>query len=428
MRVSFSIGIATYMPEDHLASHEDLLSRVDQALYDAKAEGRNRISTWETFQSRQRNITAKPAPGSVAPLVAASDGVTNRVLVVDDDAPMGVMLSRMLKPVGFNVEVKTTADEGIAAIKAKTGEFDVVLTDLSLPGEDGFAFLKAIEQIDPTVVRIVITGHATLDNAIAAMRHGAYDFVGKPFVLEQLLAVLKRAIQYRRLVVENQRYQHYLEDMIQAKNAEVLAALEEIKRSYEFMLEALVAMLDAREFETRQHSGRVRDLTLILAAHMQFDGAALKDIGRGALLHDIGKIGIPDAILLKPGAFTDDEWQVMKQHPKIGYNFLKNSAFLKNASEIVLEHHEHYDGTGYPRGLSGEQICLGARIFSVIDVYDALRSPRRYKKSMSVDEASEEIRSQSGSHFDPAIVKAFFECHEKIENTGMWSYSAVMSS
>jgi response regulator RpfG family c-di-GMP phosphodiesterase len=278
------------------------------------------------------------------------------------------------------------------------------------------------------VVRIVITGHATLDNAVASMRHGAYDFVGKPFVRDQLITVLNRALRYRRLVVENQRYQYHLEDMIRSKNGEVLAALDEIKRSHYFTLEALVAILDSRESETSQHSGRVRDLTMILAAHMQLDDAALNDIGRGAQLHDIGKIGIPDAILLKSGALTDDEWVVMKQHPVIGYNFLKQSSFLKNAAEIVLAHHEHYDGTGYPRGLQGEQICLGARIFSVIDVYDAMRSPRRYKKSMSVEEASEEIRSHSGSYFDSAIVKVFFECHAKIENAGMWSHFVAMSS
>ncbi len=422
LRLTLSMGIASFLPDDHVPSHEEILARADQALYEAKAQGRNRLCAWEDLQARLRAPPdapgAEPAPGA---------GLSGRLLIVDDDPQMGRLLSRMLNPLGLRTELKSSADEGLTSLRDQPGRYDVVLTDLSLPGQDGFAFLSALDQLDPTLVRIVITGHATLDNAVAALRHGAYDFVGKPFVRDQLLAVLQRALQYRRLVVENQRYQQHLEDMIRAKNAEVIAALDELRRSYEFTLEALVAMLDAREFETRQHSTRVRDLTLLLATSMGFDGEALKDIGRGALLHDIGKIGIPDAILLKPGALNEDEWQVMRQHPTIGHAFLERSPFLQQAADIVLAHHERFDGSGYPRGLQGEAICLGARLFSVIDVYDAMRSPRRYKPAISAEDAVAEIRRLSGVHFDPAIVAGFLECQGKIENAGLWATSSAMA-
>ncbi len=429
LRLTLSLGLASFLPDDHVASHEDILARADRALYDAKVAGRDRVSTWEQAQARlQREASGTAEVDAVAAPLPAGESLGGRILLVDDDAAMGMLLARMLQPAGVQTEVRHTAAEGIALLQEKAGDFDVVLTDLSLPGQDGFAFLKAIEALDPALVRIVITGHATLDNAVAALRHGAYDFVGKPFVREQLLAVLKRALQYRRLVVENRRYQVYLEEMIRSKNAEVLAALDEIRRSYDFTLEALVAMLDAREFETRQHSVRVRELTLLLAGQLGIDGTALKDIGRGALLHDIGKIGIPDAVLLKPGAFTPDEFEVMKQHPSIGFAFLKGSSFLKPAAEIVLAHHEKFDGTGYPRGLRGEEICLGARIFAVVDVYDALRSPRRYKPALSAEASVDEIRRHSGTHFDPAVVEAFLACQERMEHVGMWSYAAAMAT
>jgi len=168
---------------------------------------------------------------------------------------------------------------------------------------------------------------------------------------------------------------------------------------------------------------RVRDLTLVLARTMGIEGRQLEEIGRGALLHDIGKIGIPDSILLKPGKLTEDEWEVMRRHPVIGHRFLTNSAYLKTAAALVLSHHERWDGRGYPQGLAGEDISLGARIFAVIDAYDAMRSSRVYKHSVSMEKAVAEIRDKSGSQFDPSIVEAFLQCVTELEKIGRWSVS-----
>ena len=208
--------------------------------------------------------------------------------------------------------------------------------------------------------------------------------------------------------------------MVRSKSGQISDALEQTKASYQFTLEAMVAMLDAREREISQHSKRVRDLTMALARHIGVESPELEEIGRGALLHDIGKIAIPDSVLQKPGALDGDEWDVMKNHPQIGFSFLASSAFLKTAGEIVLSHHEHFDGHGYPRGLKGEEICLGARIFAVIDAYDAMRSRRIYKTLMSAEDALKEITLKNGTQFDPMVVKAFIECQAQIEEIGHW--------
>lgn len=169
----------------------------------------------------------------------------------------------------------------------------------------------------------------------------------------------------------------------------------------------LVSALDLREHNTRMHSQRVREYTELIADHLVVDEKMKREIGLGALLHDVGKIAVPDQILLKPGKLTDQEWEEMRKHPEAGYRIVRQIGFLKDAAEIVYSHHEQFDGHGYPRGLKGEDIPLGARMFMVADVYDALTSERPYHSPVTYDEAIAEIKRQSGSHFDPIIVDTF---------------------
>ncbi|OGV41579.1 MAG: hypothetical protein A2X46_02710 [Lentisphaerae bacterium GWF2_57_35] len=341
------------------------------------------------------------------------------ILVVDDDPGICRILELMLKEAGHQVVSCQTVSDALELLKSRR-RYDIVLADLKLPDEDGFSLLGKVREMDSSIVRIVITGHVTAEHVISSMRHGAYDFIRKPFAKEDLLIIMERALEYRRLMLENLRYRRHLEEMVRAKSGQISEALDQIKASYQFTLEAMVAMLDARERELSQHSQRVRDLTVALAQHMGVKSPDLEEIGRGALLHDIGKIAIPDAVLQKPGALDADEWDVIKNHPQLGYSFLASSSYLKTAAEMVLSHHEHYDGRGYPRGLKGEDICLGARIFAVIDAYDAMRSRRVYKTFVSKDEALEEICSKSGSQFDPTVVEAFMDCRHRIEELGHW--------
>ena len=200
-------------------------------------------------------------------------------------------------------------------------------------------------------------------------------------------------------------------------------AVDQITDSYQCTLEAMADMLDARERKTGAHSKRVARMAVVLARKLGASPEEIEIIGTGARLHDIGKIGIPDAILLKAGPLTDEEREIMKTHPRLGYNVIKAGPGLEPASEIVLAHQERFDGSGYPRGLKGEDICLGARIFAVVDAYDAIRSDRPYSRGRGAAETLAEIVRHSGTQFDPAVVEVLRSCQAEIEDVGRWTAS-----
>lgn len=418
LRATISIGASTMLAgAGHSA--ETFLIQADRALYRAKQTGRNKLCfADEVPPSPLRD----PAADCFAPAAPAGTMDSRRVvLVVDDDSSVCGLFRRMLAREGFDVLVAQTTTEALAIAERERGMIDVALVDLNLGGEDGLDLLKKLRNVDESTIGIIITGQATLENAVAALQHGAYDFVQKPVAPAQLSAVLKRATKYRHLVLENKRYQSHLEDMVREKNAALSRALDQATDSYQFTLEAIADMLDTREKKTGAHSKRVSRLAVILARKMGVSLDEIEIIATGALLHDIGKVGIPDAILLKTGPLTDAEREIMKTHPHLGYNVIKAGPGLEPASEIVLAHQEHFDGTGYPRGLKGEEICLGARIFAVADTYDAIRSDRPYSQGRSAQAALEEIVRFSGTQFDPAVVEALKKCQVDIEDVGGWS-------
>jgi putative nucleotidyltransferase with HDIG domain len=277
-----------------------------------------------------------------------------------------------------------------------------------------------IRETDRLVLPIVLTGYATKESAVASLRRGAFEFIEKPILREELLAVVDRALDHRRLRMENERYRLRLEEMVRQKSAALVEALEQVKHSYDFTLQVLAGLLDAREHNTGQHSVRVREMAITMGEALNMTEEGLSKLGQGALLHDIGKIAVPDAILIKPGPLTDEEWKIMKTHPEVGYNILKTSPYLADVAELIYSHQERFDGTGYPRRLKGEAIPLGARIFAVVDAYDAMRSDRAYRPAMSVVQAVEEIRRCSGTQFDPGVVNAFMRCQLDMERIGNW--------
>jgi putative nucleotidyltransferase with HDIG domain len=246
-----------------------------------------------------------------------------------------------------------------------------------------------------------------VSTAVDSLRMGAFDFVTKPFDMPSIRRAVKRALERRQLLVENRSYQEELERKVRERTEELNGALKEVEESYRDTLEALVTSLDAREHETQAHSQRVREYTLTLARKIGLKEEDLVPVGRGALLHDVGKIGVPDSILLKPGKLTSEEWVEMKKHPAIGFEILRSIKFLESAAEIVLSHQERWDGKGYPNGLEGPDIPLGARIFAVVDTLDAMTSDRPYRKALSYQAALDEIRRCSGTQFDPRVVEAF---------------------
>ena len=238
----------------------------------------------------------------------------------------------------------------------------------------------------------------------------------KPFDRTQLLAVVARALEHGRLLKQNVAYRQNLEDIISARTSRLRATMVDLEKSYDITLEAMGDALDLRDAETEGHSRRVTAYAIALAREVGLDTEQLRIIARGAFLHDIGKIATPDYILLKPGKLDPGEVEIMRQHCARGYEMVRKIPFLLSASEIVYAHQETFDGTGYPRGLRGEEIPLGARIFAIADTLDAVTSDRPYRKGRSFAEAREEIGRYSGSQFDPSIVKVFMGMPE-----GLWS-------
>ena len=425
LQLTCSLGIASNLGPEPPRDIAQLWQQADYALYAAKRGGRNRLCIWspELIQAPSAPEAAVPVAPSSAP--ARSDGVRGHILVVDDDDNICRLIQRALARHQFAVTTETSVPAAKVRLAQQPGCFDVVFIDLVIGTESGIELLQHLQQKDRLLINVVMTGHATVDNAVKCLRHGAYDFVQKPFSPEQLVAVVERALTYKKLLYENARYQLHLEDMVREKSAALAEAYERIKQSYEFTLEAVVAMLDAREHSTGQHSQRARKLALILGREMGLPTEPLSDLGHGALLHDIGKSGIPDAILLNYRALTPEQKQTIERHPEIGFNIVCASPYLRNAAEIVYAHHERWDGTGYPRRLKGAEIPLGARIFAVVDAYDAMRSTRAYRQPVSAEAAREEIRRHAGSQFDPDVVAAFLRCHAFIEQAGEWDAVAA---
>lgn len=331
--------------------------------------------------------------------------MNSRILIVDDEAPIRALLGEHLQQVGYEV---TLAASGAAALESLGhSDFDLVLTDVRMPGMNGLELLGQIIRTRPAVGVLMLTACEDLTLAVNAMRIGALDYILKPFRLAEITASVKEALERRRNQLEQKQRMRLLEETVNERTIELRRLLDRLRDASEITLEALVAALDAREHETQAHSKRVSEYTLFLAREMGVDTSQLDVIRRGAMLHDIGKIGISDAILLKPGKLTDEEWIDMQKHPQIGYWILDGIEALKPASDVVLAHHEKYDGTGYPRKLQGEDIPLGARIFSVTDCLDVMTSDRPYRKASSYEEAQTEIAEFSGTQFDPQVVKCF---------------------
>jgi putative nucleotidyltransferase with HDIG domain len=255
----------------------------------------------------------------------------------------------------------------------------------------------------------MVTAIHDISVAIDSMRRGAYDYLLKPFEREHLVATVLRALQYGQALEESHSYQQSLEQVVRARTEMLRQAMEDLEHSYDITLEALGDALDLKDSETEGHSKRVTAYTIALARAMGISPAEIKIIARGAFLHDIGKMAIPDEILRKPAALSPEEQEVMREHCTRGFTILCKIPFLKEAAEIVFSHQDHYDGSGYPNALRGGEIPIGARIFAVADTLDAITSDRPYRKATSFDAAREEILRCSGTQFDPSVVEVFLK-------------------
>jgi putative two-component system response regulator len=322
------------------------------------------------------------------------------VLIVDDEYIGRETLQAVLEGEGYELEM---AENGFEAIeKAKKLLPDVILLDVMMPGMTGFEVCQRIRN-DPEIAEIPIIILTALDDReslLNALKAGADDFISKPFDRYELRA---RLLGITRL----NRYQKLLQERakLQEANAQLLAA-------YEATIEGWSRAMDLRDQETEGHSQRVAELTVKLARAHGMSEEEIMHLRRGALLHDMGKIGIPDSILHKPASLTDYEWETMRKHPQFAYDMLVRIEYLRPALDIPYCHHEKWDGTGYPRKLKEENIPLAARLFAIVDVWDALTSDRPYRTAWSEEAALTYIREQSGKHFDPQVIELFFKMIE----------------
>ncbi|MDT7780329.1 MAG: cyclic di-GMP phosphodiesterase [Acidobacteriota bacterium] len=331
-------------------------------------------------------------------------GRRERVLIADDEPEIRDVLSDLLTPL-YDCLTVSSAEEALEHLRE--GVYDLVISDIMMGGMTGLELIPFVKELSPDTVVIMISGVQTVESAINALRAGAFDYVMKPFDLHHVEAAVGRALEHHFLRVEKRRYETYLEEMVAQRTSELDSALASLGDAYRTTLKALTAALETRDLETHGHSERVVNFSLRLGRELSLDEEQMRSLEFGSLLHDIGKIGVPDAILRKPARLTEDEWVRMREHPLHGQKILRGIEFLEGASRVVAQHHERWDGSGYPLGLSGEEIDLNARIFAVADAFDAITSDRVYRRGRSYEDALAELDAFIGRQFDPRIVKAF---------------------
>jgi putative two-component system response regulator len=344
-----------------------------------------------------------------------------KILIVDDSKTDQIIISNMLSD--FDVLI---ADDGMEAILLieNNPDIDLIILDLNMPKMNGFEVLKILraEEKYSKIRTIILTNFDEIDNEIIGLKLGAVDYIRKPINLESLRIRIGIHLRLKSILKKIEQDNEVLEKMVAIRTRELVATRD-------ITIHALVGLLEVRNIESSNHSIRTQEIMKVLCEHLRtkekykkvLTDAYIDELVTTSPLHDIGKVGIPDRILLKPGKLTKDEFEIMKQHVPYGVNALKNKqhdesipSFIRTSISIVATHHEKYNGTGYPLGLAGDTIPLPGRLMAIIDVYDALISKRVYKPAYKHAEAIEYIKKESGEHFDPDIVCGFIEIQDKI--------------
>src|SRR5437870_5917925 len=327
-----------------------------------------------------------------------------RLLIVDDEVEVRGVLNDLLSA-SYECEEAPSAEDALLQLRER--DYQLVISDITMSGMSGLEMIPHVKAIRPDTVIVMISGMQTIESAINALRLGAFDYLMKPFDLRQAEAAVERALEHHELIVAKRLYENHLEDLVTQRTAELDEALGSLENAYRSTLQALTAALETRDAETHGHSERVVTFSLRLGREYGLSSAQMKSLEFGSLLHDIGKIGVPDAILRKPAKLTEEEWIRMREHPSHGQQILRGIEFLEGAARVVGQHHEKWDGSGYPLGLKGEEIDICARIFSVADAFDAITSDRVYRKGRPYEAAAQELNEWAGRQFDPKVVEAF---------------------
>ncbi len=341
------------------------------------------------------------------------------ILVVDDDAAVRDVLVLLLKDVGYKVTDTGSPEEALRLVSERS--FDLVLSDILMPEMDGLTLLRKIHLKVPDLPVILLTAYPDLELSIEALKYGAHDFIIKPFNLDYVLHAVKKALNYCEGIRLQKEYNKRLENTVVERTAELRKALQMVKAASKEIIERLTVAAEYRDEDTASHIRRISLYSKLIAEELRMPQDFVENITYASPMHDVGKIGIPDGILLKPGRLTAEEFEVARVHSSIGYEILKGSSYpvIQMGASIALTHHERWDGTGYPRGLKGEEIPVEGRIVMLVDQYDALRSTRPYKKGFSHEDTYEIITVGDGrtmpGHFDPSMFGLFLRMHKEFK-------------
>ncbi|MDQ3000934.1 MAG: response regulator [Fibrobacterota bacterium] len=330
------------------------------------------------------------------------------ILIVDDEPAICTVICDYLRLQGYNCASANAVDSALQILQTVQG-VDCILSDIKMPGKSGIDLLRKVTTNWPDTAVILFTGNAEIQTAVASMQEGAYDFILKPIQLKQVIHSITNALEKKRMKLELQNYQRNLEMLVTERTNQIKEAMQMLEGSHLDTINRLCHAAEYRDDETGYHVLRISKYCEVLARGVGMTEEETWLLSKASPLHDIGKIGIPDSILLKPGRLTADEFEIMKKHAEIGGQILKNanSRVLQVAETVAISHHEKWDGSGYPRGLKGEEIPLMGRITAVADVFDALTMKRCYKPPFSMEQSAGIITEGRGKHFDPLMVDIF---------------------